>query len=126
MPEFTQENLQEIRADIKAALATVGAKHGLEFNFRNINYSPTDFSTKLTAHWTSGPTPEEARYDLQYHRYNLPKRGSLIKIRSEYWEIVGWLKSSRKYCILCTNGNDKMRFTLSAVVAAQVLRNGPK
>lgn len=49
MKHFNSSNLDTIRNDINAALATVGAKHGLQMSIDRITYTEDTFRCKLNA-----------------------------------------------------------------------------
>jgi len=50
-----------IRADIEAALATVGEKHGLKMTAGNATFAPTNFSLKIDA-VIIGANPDKDRF----------------------------------------------------------------
>ena len=47
--QFTSNSFNAIRNDINAALAAVGAKHGIEMSIDRITYTPSTFRTTLNA-----------------------------------------------------------------------------
>ena len=46
--QFDKSNLKTFRSEVEKALAIVGKKYGVGFNFGNITYDPNEWHTKLT------------------------------------------------------------------------------
>lgn len=124
MKQFTADNLPEIRIDIQAALKAVEDKHGITLKLAAINYNKTNFTSKVEANIIGGETRKEIDYRHRHEMRGLPKLHSLIKMDGEIWEIVGWAKASRKYCVIVSNGSKEMRYTIRSIQNAKVIRNG--
>lgn len=68
---FNATNLQTIRADLNKALAEIEAKHGIKISVGNISYTPTTFTTKLSAIVVGdeeGETVVNAKWAVDFNR----------------------------------------------------------
>lgn len=96
--KFDRNNLDEIRADINAALESVAEKHGITLSIGNISYESTRFTTKLTAQTGDGSEHEQKEFARNCWRYNIPESwyGKSFVAEGQTFTITGINTRARK------------------------------
>jgi len=115
--EFNKDNLDILRRDINAALAAVGAKHGIGMKIGNIRFNRDSFTTKLDAAvLIPGATAADsqfAKYAADYKRY-APLYGYPIALlnngqvtyNGKNYTILGYNSRGKRYPIIARGVGD--------------------
>lgn len=105
MTNFDRANLRELNADIRSALATVAAKHGITITVEGGRFSPTEFRTKLVAS-TGGTLSADDRARREFEKmaplYGLLPDDFGVSFNTSHGSMVicGIKPKSHKYPIL--------------------------
>jgi len=117
---FDKQNLQQLRADMDAAIQQVAQKHGITIRLKNISYLPERATSKLefiaTGEAASAANPQaaqEAIYAADFKRYcssfglKPEQHGATFKHGRDTYKLVGLKPRAPKNPILAksfTNG----------------------
>jgi len=98
MNNFTNTNLDQIRADIKKALNEIGQKHGISLDMGNISYESTKFSSKITGTVGDGSEHAKKEFERNCWRYQIPESwyGKQFTADGQTFEITGITTRARK------------------------------
>jgi hypothetical protein len=94
--------VDKIRKEMEEAMATIGAKHGLEFSIGNIRYNETSFRTSLEVKEVGTKSVKEQKLEMAYEVFakvhGLPKLNSVIRAQDgKLLKIIGWNTRAPKY-----------------------------
>ena len=125
--EFNKANLQQVRADIAAALKAVEEKHGLTLSIGSISYSGNTFSSKMTAITksampaSSSTIPGNSKWHADFLKhcmfYGMSKSdlGKTIKIGARSYIISGMRPRADKQMLLKEVGSSNDKFMIMDV-----------
>ena len=107
METITTTAIRTINNDIKEAIQSVAAKHGVSIKLGNTRYTTDNYSTKLeVAVIKNGKvvTQKSSDFDLYKESFGVNANlGDKFYDRGEEYEITGLAPRSTKYPILCKN-----------------------
>lgn len=124
---FNKINLEDIRADVNAALKTVGDKYGMAFSIAGIRFSQDTFTTKLTCVITNGQPVDvdKALFEKHCHVYGLQPTdfGRQFKFGPSVYKICGLKLGGRRFTIIATSITSGKRFKFNHNNVKQGLAN---
>jgi len=130
MTAINKDTLKQIRADLNAALKTVTAKHGIDFNLGIIRFTASEFRCKLnaTARGTSKVTVDPKVAALSANTWRL---GSGYKPNAVYnmvgigrAKFVGYNRSAKKYPYIVQVVGSTKRYKVSPFSAKAAVDAG--
>jgi hypothetical protein len=108
MPDMSPEFLKKVRADLNAALKSVGEKHGLTFDIGSISYRDDHFTTKLQGVKVGGKPAEAHRYEEAAALLKLPPLGTEFTLKGEKYATKGLNKTGTS--VIITRTKDQKDF----------------
>jgi len=121
---FQKSQLKQIRYDMEVALASVAAKHNLNFEIGNFRYDDYDFSTKIKAFIGNKNSKtiknEKIEKDWQFYAayYGLDENGvgKSFSHNGKIFTIKGFDNRKRKYPVIASNKNGQnFKFPLEII-----------
>lgn len=86
---ITKQLLKELRAEVNAALAPLGAKYGITLTAGNATYLTESFTIKLEGSVIGAASPEETLYNKNVAFLRLPPLGTEFTLRRDKYIIKG-------------------------------------
>lgn len=132
--EFDRYNISVMRQEVEAALAAIGAKHGLNFNVGRITFEPNEFRCKVTAVTSSSVQGQPAGQTVEFA--SLQRQGAFaigavgVDFANSLFrhpklgrvKIVGYTPRRHKYPYSVQTVNGK-RYKVSLMQAMDLVRN---
>lgn len=115
-----RNDLKEIREDINKALAEVGEKHGIQFEFNNIRFDSNSFRTTLKAYEVGENADDDAaarvKFEKHAHKFGLNKSdfGSKFGFRGKTYKVCGIKPKARKYPVVAELESTGKRYAFPA------------
>jgi hypothetical protein len=120
--QFDKANLNQVRADINAALLAVTAKHGIDIAIGSISYNAASFTTKMTVRTRNTDLANKTMsFDLR--RLGLPENaiGRTIVFKGIAYTITGLNKRKKRYPIETRKITDNSLVCFGSALAASLL-----
>jgi hypothetical protein len=118
---FNNSNINQIKAEIKAALMGIEDAHGIKFKMGNVTYDNKQFRFKMEVFVGSTPPQmsETTIWNDNCWRFGLTPGwlGKTFWYKGDEWKIYGLKPRSRKYPVkvIRTNDGKKMLFNVSLI-----------
>lgn len=114
MEQITRDTLKDLRAEINAALAVIGAKHGLTLKTGNATFGPDNFTMKVEGIREGGLDKDATRYANSIRLLGLPPLGTEFKNGGQIYKTVGVNTTGTK--VICSNNGKKFLFHTDSVI----------
>jgi hypothetical protein len=103
---FTNDNLDQIRAELNNVLRNYGISHTMDFKIGKFTYNDNSFKTTLEAFNTeTGISGEQASFNQGRGKFGIPADwyGAIVELSGVEYEVVGINTRARKYPISLRN-----------------------
>ena len=122
MTKINKPFLNSVRADINAALNSVGEKHGLALSIQSIRYSDTGFNTTLKATVNEDSQGNSIDPDkIEFEKYaahmgfDSSAFGKTFEQDGKAFIVSGIAPRARKFPILATHSGTQYKFPISVL-----------
>ncbi|MFY0656420.1 MAG: hypothetical protein JXR12_06690 [Neptunomonas phycophila] len=123
---FTSSNIDPVHADIKAALAAVGEKHGVTIGFGRITYDQGQYTTKMSVAVGNAEEAAQAEFNKYCWKFNLKESAFGTQIRAsngKMYTVCGIKPKAKTYPVIGQSA-DGHRLKFGAEMVDRAHRNG--